>query len=503
MKIKPFAKKLLKKLNPSPPVGGLAVSSNALRFVSLREGEKPIAVSLRLPPGILENGRVKDLQNFKMALKNLHLQIASLKKPLNVVLNLPAGLVYTQSFAIPLIAEERLEETAKLNLEMISPIDFKSAYSGWQKIGESFAEGGQLELLGSFVEAAAVDAFFGALREANFQVVAVEFPALALARVASQDQSFKDSKARLLIDATDEGAHIMVLKNGNPHFSRFQTWAAVYEELGVKKIGKEDFQNFLVQDIQKVINFYSGKQGGSITEAVMTSGQITPEISKTLEINFGLKIRPLDIGTFSGFASLWFPALGSALRGGLERSKDNFISLTNAPVQIQYWRGRILEFISLWRKILLTFAAFIFVMLFSLNMFLSREAGKVRERLASSAGEKELSELVELEKKAKEFNQLVAFSSKAKEDSHAWSEFFLEMQNIAGSGVAIKRLSVNQIDVLVIASTANENEALRFKGKLEQEPDFEGVNLPLANIKTNADGSVDFSLSFKLKVLRF
>src|SRR3989338_4204727 len=157
---------VFKHLNPAPPIGGLEISDSALRYV-LFENNVPQVAALRLPPGILENGRVKDRANFVAALKNVRGQIpVPSKKRVHVIVSFPPALVYAQAFSLPLVSETNLEEAARLNLQMISPTDPKNTYSDWQRI-EAPNESENIELLGALIENKAADELIAALREAG------------------------------------------------------------------------------------------------------------------------------------------------------------------------------------------------------------------------------------------------------------------------------------------------------------------------------------------------
>ena len=102
-------------------MGGLEISDSAIRFLQI-EGEKTKTASLRLPPGIVLDGKINDRQNFLAALKAVRLQLAGLKtgQKVHVIVSLPVSVVYSQSFNIPTISQENIKEAAELK----SPDDF-------------------------------------------------------------------------------------------------------------------------------------------------------------------------------------------------------------------------------------------------------------------------------------------------------------------------------------------------------------------------------------------
>ena len=81
---------------PPAEIGGLQVSNTSIRFMVLKRGSNgdlsAKSASLRLPPGIIDEGRVKDKPNFVEALRSLHAQITPKgNETINVILTVPAG----------------------------------------------------------------------------------------------------------------------------------------------------------------------------------------------------------------------------------------------------------------------------------------------------------------------------------------------------------------------------------------------------------------------------
>ena len=99
---------------------------------------------------------------------------------MRVVVVLPAATVYTQSFDIPNVGEDKLIESADLNLQMISPMPKETAYMSFERLQET---PDRYELLGAFAERALVDRYWDILSQAKFPPIVFEFPGLALTRL--------------------------------------------------------------------------------------------------------------------------------------------------------------------------------------------------------------------------------------------------------------------------------------------------------------------------------
>jgi len=503
--IKWTIKNVVRQLNPVPPIGGMEISESAIHFVWIRNGEL-LTANLRLPPGVIEAGKIKDRANFVSSLKSLRLKTPEFKKNNYVVLILPQNNVYTQVFNIPVLAGEQIEEAAKLNLQMLSPIEIKTAYADWQKVGEAPIDGGQFELLGAFIETRVVEDYISALRESDFKVAAVEFSSLALVRtVASLGENIDLSAPHLILQISAEGVTIIIMRSGSLYFTHFNSWQSLHEEIGKREITLDDFKGILNKELQRIINFYSTHWPGQPDKLILVSESLLAELGVFLESSFKIKVISLALKEYKNIPTSWFPALGAALRGLIPRTSDNFISLMAITVQKEYFQTRILNFTSLWRNIAITTSVFLFMLFVILDGFLLRTEGRMKEQVLTAYPSVTISEIDELKTSANKFNKLVALADKAAKQTTDWTPFLQKISDLAGEKVKIERLSVESTfkKVLVIGLAVNETEVINFKNKLLEEKNFSDVDLRLSEVKIRPDGTADFNVMFNLKTLVF
>ena len=485
-------RKLLKFLNPSPLVGGLEITDSSLKYLRIRNGET-IKSSLGLPPGVIEEGRIKDRRTFIAALNSLHARIAPVKKKAHVIASLSSGSVYSQVFNLPFLSGKSLVDAAKLNLQMISPIDAKTAYYDWQAVGEIASEGGQLEILGAFINSAIVDEFTDALREANFEVVTIEFSSLALARLVKEEGNGVDIKQPyFLLDVSGDGLNFMILRNGNLYFSYFHPW---------KSLAAGSLDEFIKKEVQRLINFYAAHWSGQVGEVILLSSALSKEITALLQENFRLEVRQLTLKNYDKLLPNWFGVLGAALRGLVPRSQDDLISLAAAGTEERYYRWQIMNFIDIWRNAILASLGFIFLAFIIVDSFFAHNLNAIKRQLGLGLAAPAVNEITQLQDGAKEFNRLVELASGAAKQSPKRSPLFEKLNVIAGQAVAMDRVYADYTNnsVLVNGAAASEAAAINFKNRLAAEPNFADVFLPLASIETNPDGTVSFQVSLKIK----
>jgi len=499
MKEKIFS--IIEKLSLRPTVGGLEISDSSLRFLCFR-GEKKITASLRLPPGIIQDGKINDRQNLSSLLKNLRSQITSKKRrgqKIQIVVSLPASVVYSQSFIVPEVNTEGLAETIELNLRMISPVDLEKSYSDWQIIGNNT---NQKEILGVFAEKTIVDQYDQILRENGFLPVAFEFPALSLSRIIKDlGPNLDPTKPYLIIDVTTDGLNFLIVKNGELYFNHFFFWNILQGEK--KQIALSDFKNILIQEIQKVINFGLTNLRENFGGTIIITSALQQEIEQIIKNDFGLEIIPLQLKRYTDFQNTWFVALGLALRGLIPRRQDNFISLSGYNVIEEFYHKQTLSFIAFWRNIFAV-SFLIFLLVFgNLDWFFSKIEKNMENQISSLNISSQAQEINELQTKAQNFNQLVALITTAKQNSQKWSPFLEQLNNLASSSITIDRILIQSLTTPVrLQGRANdEKTVINFKGILAKQLNITNVNLPLTNIQAAPDRRVSFELFFTIKSL--
>ena len=503
--------RILNILNPQPAIGGLEISDSALKFVLIKENKLTFA-SLNLPEGIIEEGKIKNKENFKAALLKLHSQIIPrAKKKIYAVINIPDINIYIQVFSLPVVAIGNLEEAARLNLQMISPTDFSSVYSDWQKVGEISIDGGQLEILGAFVPNKIADEFVQCLKETNFVVAAIEFSSLAISRLTS---GLKDPiNSFLLLHLTSSGLGFSLIRNRNLYFNHFVPWPAGEE----RQISLAAIKEIIIRETQKVLNFAGSHWPETqINTLLLAAPALEEKMSQIITENFSLSVQRVALPSkladsngqwsivnsqLSTLTSDWFSALGSSLRGLISRSQDIIISLAGTGTEEEFRQHQIINFIKIWRNIVLTSLSFIFIAFIVVEGFLMKTANSLNNQLANLANLPELSEVNKLQEEAEKFNERVELGLRVKNQIYNWSPFFEKIKNLAGNDIVIGRIFIQsqETPILFNGRATDEKAIIDFKTKLEQDSQFKDINLPLAGITPVPNNLLSFTITFRLK----
>ena len=481
-------------------IGALEISATAIKYLLIR-GNSIVQASLRLPPGVIEKGAVKNREVFIAALKSLHTQITPTAKPINVILTIPSNLVFAQSFNVPIVAKENLEEAIRLNLQMVSPNKIEESYYDYQEIKMN-KDLGHLDLLGAFTPLGPVDEYEKALRATNFVPVAIEFPGLSLARLIRQRWGGIELEQHyLLIYISGEGVLMMILKNGNLAFNHFATWQETGTGATTTPLNFEQVREMLKREMQRVMNFYMSRTGKTIEEAVLVSPVFNYEIVKLASEELKLKIRNLTIAELPKLQPSWFPVLGAALRGLLSRSRDTDISLAAASSQTEYYHERAMNFVGLWRNILAGTLILILAAFVTIDTAFSREQKQLAFRIENEFDTEVLKDSAAVQAKITTFNKLVGMVSETGKKETAWSPLLTSLKKIAGKEITLDRVFFGKNDpkAILTGHGISDDAILAFKDRLSKDERIAGVDLPLSNIRIESEKSASFSLTVTLK----
>lgn len=487
--------KILKLLNPPPIIGGLEIGDQALRFLTLEDNQIKKQASVNVPAGTLDSGKIIDEKNLIEALRNLRQQIDRKKRNLPVIVSLPSAHIYTQIFNLPFLETSHLEEAAKLNLQMISPLKWETVYSDWQTIGETAS--GTHEVLGAFVDSAMVDQLVIVLKRTGFLVVALEFSSLSLARFIKEKSQLDLTQPYLMLNIGGEGLNFSVTHEGNLYFNHFISWRLMSDK---DQATSEAFKKVVASELKKILNLYGNRWDAPLNNVLLISNQPTKEIVEWLQQEFSLKVSAPD--RYRDLESNWFVAMGAALRGLISRAEDRFISLTRVGTEEEFLRNRVWHFLTIWRTAIISTMIVMIGLFIALDLVLIKMNNQLLAALGGTRVPVNQQEIANLETEANNFNNLVEKALTAKKQARPWASILAKIYNLAGSQITITQLNFNPITGIVNLSgnSKNEQSILVFKNGLIDNPIFSDVDLPLSAIVPTTGGVSLFSTKFKVKL---
>jgi len=491
--------KFISLLTPKTVVGGLEISDLNLRFLSVKN---KASVSLRLPPGIISDGRIKDRKSLISALRSVKNKIEPRdNKKLSAVLIVPSSVVYTQTFQLPEIAKGSIESAAEFNLKMISPLRQETTYSDWQVLEENQD---RIELLAAFAPAAVIDEYTAAAFSAGFKILAIEFPSIALVRLIKEAGAAVDSeRPYVILNLISEGLNFMIMKNGNLYFDYFQPWKT--SSNGEREIKWSDFQETVLREVRRIINYYNTRWG-RVEDLILIAPEFYERLSGLITDKLGMKVRPLSLRGYGGISVPWFAALGADIRASVSRSRDDSVSLMGTKAKVEYFRDELFVLIGFWRNIISSVLGFAIIASIGALVVAGRVQGLINERWSAvSAVAVNEQELSRLETEANDFNRRLDKISQAKSDRVDWNAIVKKILQVSGPRVSIERISIPSAGQLIKISGSSVNEASAFEleRNLAGQPEFEGVHLPIASVTRTVGGRWAFEITFSLKEVFF
>lgn len=492
---KKFFGAFMRLLNPVSKIAGLEISDSHLRLLYFK-GKEIVASALRLPPGIIQDGKLLNQESFKSALAALKKQPGiEVPEEVYAIITLSSPALYLQVFSLPYLSGDKLDEAAKLNLQIISPLPFENAYSDWEVIGESEAAGGTIEVLSAFADKQNIDAISSACKFAGFTIVAIEPSIIAVARAIHEAAGINTGAPALILNVSQEGLDFAGIKNHKVFFNYFVSWRSVYGE--AKQIETAIFQETVIRHIRQVLNFSAGHTGTNISNLFLVTSALSNELKAMIEKNFELKVAPIVFSSFYNLNAAWGAAIGAYRRGLLPRSQDTLISLASVGTEEEFGFSQTISFVRLWRNIVATFAVFLVIAFLGVDLFTGRTLNDAKSQTPRQISAQEREELDKIRDLAKEFNELAAFVGNVKKGAVALQPFFEKIHQLAKTRVNLQRIFFQSFSapVLVSGEAVNEQAVITFKNLLESDASFKNVQLPITSIVPVGAGRVSFAIN--------
>jgi hypothetical protein len=497
--IKQYFQKLLSFLRIRAIAAGLEVSDQVLRFAySDRGGWK--TESVRLAPGVLEKGVIKDATAFAAALQELrsHLPSAEKKKKMNVVVSLSSVNMYSQVFTLPLMEGDDLNKAINLNVQMVSPVDISQVYYGWQLLGRDEVNL-RSEIAAAFVDKKIVDAMTEALYAAGFITVSVESRALALVRVLREKGTGMNvNGSYLVLDVDNSGIDFLIVRKGLLYFEYTNQWADLADEKGQISVVK--FEEMLAASLRQVMNFYTQHWPDPLAGVILSAVAFREEAIHAVKESISLPVTPVVLSS-EPVPPEWFVAFGCALRGLSANLKDKEINLSGEVALDTFHEEHLLNFMKLWRVLVPAVLGFLVIVLFLADGFLNTVRSGIESQAVFIQQGKESSEIAALEASSTAFNQSVALVSGAEAQISRNYLMIDDINNMAAAnGVTVSHISFQAANtpILVAGSAQSTDQIAAFKNAVQGDRHFGTVTLPPLGIQQDPSGGYSFSMTFPL-----
>jgi hypothetical protein len=486
--------KVLNLLRVRPPIGGLEISDSTLRF-AIWDGSAWTTKALRLPPNLVQGGKIMNYPQFVQLLRDFHADIAGGKNKLvNVVVSLSSVNVYSQVFSLPVIEGENLEKAIQLNIQMVSPAQSSETYSGWQLVGED-QQAVRLEILSSFINRVVVDEILKALREAKFVVHSVESRALSLTRLIRQlAAGFDKSKSYFALSLDSSGLEFVVIRRSQLYFHYFNSWRDLYGS--EKQISKAAFEAAVIRNLHQVLNFYNSHWSEPLEGIFISSTALHDDLVRILRDNFQMNILELQLSLNPPINPDWYVCLGSGLRPTTPQKEDQEISLLGISAQEEFLRSQSLLFLNFWSIMFPIAMSLMFLVLAGANWFLANTEARLKSEVSFGTPE-QVAEIQHLQDRVTEFNRVVQMIQDSSVKSSRIKLVSRLQEMAAKHNVALLRVNYQApgFSVTLSGKAPSEGELGAFVEELKGWNELSNVDLQLNQVKEELDGFT-FSVPF-------
>lgn len=503
-RVKIFFGKLLSVLRVRRNAGGLEVSDEALRFAYYDGGLWRLQ-TLRLAPGIVADGRIKNKEAFHAVLLELKSEIFggnATKKTVNMVASFSSTNVYSQVFSLPLLEGDGLEKAVGLNIQMISPGNVSDMYTDWQILARNDTTG-QSDFLSVFIDRAIVDEMTKAFSEVGFVAMAIESKALVLTRMLRENTNEMDSaKSYVAISIDNAGVNFLIIRNGKLYFEYVNHWRDLTDEKG--QISMEMFTATVEKSTHQVMNFYGQHWSDPVSGIFIISSTFYEETRAAVALSTSVPVIPYVI-SFGGqeISPEWFVALGCGIRSFEFGKRKKEISLLNVSAEETFLRGQFVDFIDFWRILVPVVFAFTVALLVVIDIFLTQIQQSSIATSATALRDGNSAEVTAALATASDFNRSVALIGAIERGAKSKVPIISIIETAASSnGISVTNLSLQSKDGSVVFGgiARSEDQIFSFEKSIGSNSSFADVNVPLANIQKQTSGGLfAFTMTFSVK----
>lgn len=493
-----FFQKLLSWLRIRTVVAGLEIGDDIIRLAYFDQKAWQLH-AVRLEPGVMEAGRIKDPVKLAAALAALRVESKIVKgnktKKISVVVSLSSTNLYSQVLSLPVMSGDALVKAVDLNLQMASPGEAGKTYSGWEVVGKDESIS-RLDVLSAFVDKEVVDDIVKELFTAGFLAMAVEPRSIALTRILREKGSGIDEKKPYLFLGIDNtGIDFLVIRNGLPYFEYNNPWKDIAGNNG--EISLEKFEEELAASLRQVINFYSQHWAEPIGAVIIAATALRESIEKTVAATAAFPAVRLTLEMGQSISPEWLVCIGCSLRGAGSKNKEGEISLLGADWESQFQEEQIFQFVRFWQVLMPIVFGILVAVFFGVDAFVGATKSSIESGSQFTLNAAQTSETIALEASSTQFNDLVAMAQAAESSTSETYIFLGTLQSLAATdGITITQLSYPGGSQMISlnGSSPSEDRIIAFKTGVTGLSGFSDITLPLTSVQDNG-GTYAFQMT--------
>jgi len=249
-------------------IAGLDVGSRLVKLVELRRTSRGprLAVygQVPLPPGVIENGLVRDDVGLAAAVEALFR--ASGSRAVRVAAALPGTAAVVKRASFPRMAEAAFRRLLAQEGEKYLPVERAADVNfDFHVLGESPRDPGRMDVIVAAARKDVVERYVDAIEQGRRQVVLLDVDAFALERAYGANYDFGGADADALVHAGPSVITVNVLKGG------VSVLARSFPARGVSVAGDTRVETF-AGEVGRSLDYYRSTAGEPGLRQVLLSG---------------------------------------------------------------------------------------------------------------------------------------------------------------------------------------------------------------------------------------
>ncbi|MEK7495955.1 MAG: hypothetical protein AAB616_00625, partial [Patescibacteria group bacterium] len=186
-------------------------------------------------------------------------------------------------------------------------------------------------------------------------------------------------------------------------------------------------------------------------------------------------------------------------RGLIPRAKDIIISLAGTGTEEEFRQHRTINFIKIWKNVILTSLSFILIAFIAIDAFLIKTVNSLNNQTANFINQPGQETFNKIQEEAKNFNAKIELALQAKNQVSDPTLLLEKIKNLAGQDITIDRIFIQSpnLPILFNGRAVSEKAIIDFKNALEKNSEFKEINLQLSSIISSSGGLFKFSITFK------
>jgi type IV pilus assembly protein PilM len=252
----------------------------------------------KLPPGIINNGRIKDKKSLKDILSNIYIKYNLRKTQVNVVIN--SKEVITRLIEVPKKAEAKLKSAVHCEAKYLLSHSYKDNAVDFVNLG-SFNNNNMLNILIAAVPKDIVYDYIKVFREVNIKINAVDIKSMALKKwlynIGKHNWPDAEFTNISIINLGDEIADFNIFQKGQLVFTRQLNFKCsnFINDTAVMEFNHKNVFHDLLIEVKNTLEYSRSKLHLEPIAKFIFTGSLskTPNIKEEFSKEFNL---PVEIG---------------------------------------------------------------------------------------------------------------------------------------------------------------------------------------------------------------